>query len=102
MMMRHSQNVRTKGKRSFREKQVSQTYQKYRMSCCVVFIKLIFIEYTVGETVFAFPSKLFYFSHPDCSTGCTPKKEEAAQVGHMDMMLFASLWPSDGQRKPEL
>lgn len=84
-MMRHSQNVRTKGKRSFREKQVSQTCQSEGAAVSDSSYVCL-IEYE-GETVFTFQLKIFCVSSPARSTGCTPEKEEAAQVGHLDIVL---------------
>lgn len=75
MMMRQSQNVRTKGKRSFRDKQVSCTPWKQGG---VFFFKHKFVSYIW----------LFFVLYSDCPTECTPEKEEAAQIKHTDMSLL--------------
>lgn len=79
MMMRQSQNVRTKGKRSFRDKQVSCTPFKrnFLFGTSPNFIDICFSCYS------------------DCPTECTPEKEEAAQITtHLDLAYFLFLQPS--------
>lgn len=75
MMMRQSQNVRTKGKRSFRDKQVS----------CTSSIKF---EIFFFKNVMQFNNQCFVFCFSDRPTECTPEKKEAAQMKHLDTSFF--------------
>lgn len=77
MMMRHSQNVRTKGKRSFREKQVthSNRIHTHQNELLHVIYSCEFISLNGQMSL-----QLNVRFSPACSTGCTPEKEEAAQV----------------------
>jgi len=91
MMMRHSQKVRTKGKRSFREKQVPCTYQ---LDLIVAYQVLMTVK---SKTVLALELKCF-LSCLARSPRRPPEKEEAVQVGQ----ACASCWSSAGHHKSEL
>lgn len=70
MMMRHSQNVRTKGKRSFREKQVRNTcvnelHKKRKVDV------LIYVQFEYENIIKG------YFFPTDCPSERAPEKEEA-------------------------
>lgn len=92
MMMRHSQNVRTKGKRSFREKQVTGLFKKNKTMNYQIRLNSICMKYEEECFVFFMSNQSCFLCFSACSTRCASKKEEALQVGDVERKP-AITWP---------